>query len=146
MKKATILALAVLPALAWAEEAPVETRRAAMKEMSEHFKTLGEMARGKADYDVATATAAAQGIADLAATDWLPLFPEGTAYEQAPKSEASADIWTDLPKFEGLMGDLVTASQTLTGAAGEGLDALRPAVMGTAKTCSACHTPFRVSN
>lgn len=146
MKKAIILALALLPTLAWAEGDPVEIRRAAMKEMSEHFKALGEMARGKVDYDAATATAAAQGIADLSAMDWLPLFPEGTAYEQVPKSEASADIWADQPKFEGLMGDLVTASQSLVGAAGQGLDALRPAVMGTAKTCSACHTPFRVSN
>ena len=145
-------AMALPPAGLGAQEAAldpaalVETRRAEMKQMSDHFAVIGNMMRGRAEYDPAAATEAARGLLAIAEADWAPLFVEGTAYGEIDKSEAHADIWRDWDKFLSLQADLVPAVQGLADAAGQGMDALRPAVMGTAKVCGACHTPFRVSN
>jgi cytochrome c556 len=148
MKRAACVAALCLPTVVPAQSLPelVEARRADMKQMSDHFSVIGNMVRGRVEYDPAAATQAAEGIWTIAKSDWTALFPAGSAFGEVEKSEASEDIWKDWEDFLALQADLVPAAEMLARDAGQGFTALRPAVMGMAKACSACHTPYRVSN
>ncbi len=139
-----LLALtAALPASAQfrSPEDAVEYRQSAFTVMGTHFGRIGAMVQNKAPYDAA---AAAQNAEVVAFVSKLPYagFVEGTS--DTKKGTAKANIWTDRAKFDSLAKKLQDESAKLAVASKSGgMDALKPAFLGVAETCKACHDEYR---
>ena len=115
----------------------VKARMMAMSQIGGASKILGNMARGRADYDAAAARAAAQTMADQAAL--VPALFE--AQEDDPESEALPAIWDNFADFtakaQALEAAAEAAAQTTT------LAALQAAMADVGGSCRSCHKPYR---
>ncbi|MCI4660448.1 MAG: cytochrome c [Neomegalonema sp.] len=140
-------AFAGLTATAQADaEQVIKARQGYYQMVLSNFGPLVGMAKGQVDYDAATAQKFADNIAKLGSLDnghlWLP----GTDNEaMAGKTRALPAIWQD-----GKIGEKAMAFKTavtgLQDAAGQGLDALRPAVGALGNSCKGCHESYRAEN
>jgi len=68
---------------------------------------------------------------------------EGTDSSMVMETRAKAEIWENLDDFTAKFVALQEASAALQGVAGDGLDALRPAVGAVGASCGACHEDYR---
>lgn len=59
------------------------------------------------------------------------------------KTAAKVDAWTTYPKVTEKHKAWLEASAKLAQVAGNGLDALKPAVGAVGKSCKGCHDDFR---
>ena len=146
----TLLAIgATLPA-ALAQESDVrsliEQRHQEMKANGRAMKQLGGVFRGDTPYDRDTVIKAAQVLSKHSDAESGDLFPDNSL--EHPDSEARIEIAGNRDRFEQIFSDLNSSSKELIGlASGNGSeDEMRAAFSKVAKTCSACHTDFRVKN
>jgi cytochrome c556 len=145
---AACLSIAVLAApysvaLAQDAEAVIKARQAHMRLTSFNLGPLGAMAKGEMPYDAAVAAAAAGNLAAIAALDQSRIWAPGTGRPDAENTRALAAIWENPDDFASKIEGLRTATATMAEAAGTGLDALRAAMGGVGKACSACHETYR---
>ena len=139
------LALAVVTPVHAQEALPVVDMRLAVMELQAfNIGLLGNMVRGRTPYDPALAQAAADNLLRLAQSDWQVYFPSGTSMDEVSESEASPKLWQAWDDFLAKQSDLGGAAEALSQVAGQDVVAMRGAVMGLSKACSACHTPYRV--
>ncbi|WP_266352016.1 c-type cytochrome [Kaistia algarum] len=117
-------------------------READMKAIGSSLKTGFDMVQGKTDFDAAKAKAAMEKIA-AKATEFPTLFPAGS---EKVDSKASPDIWTNKADFEAHAAKLATDATAAAAAAGNGLDAFKPALVAVAANCKACHQTYRLSD
>ncbi|MGI9364213.1 MAG: c-type cytochrome [Rhizobiaceae bacterium] len=120
----------------------VKTRMDQMMEIGEAMKTIGQMIQGKIAFDAKAARIAANAVAENAKA--IPdLFPHGS--NKAP-SEAVAAIWENWEEFKTLASEMEKDASTLSDAAGSASNAqaLQPMFGQLGKTCSSCHSKFRV--
>ncbi|QJF51324.1 c-type cytochrome [Roseobacter ponti] len=123
--------------------AAIEARQAQMTLISYNLGILGAMAKGEADYDAATATAAATTLSDVARLNRSLLWPEGSVQGEVPETRAKAEIWSDAAGFEKSSEDLEAAADALVAAAGTDLAAVQAAMKAAGESCSACHKAYR---
>lgn len=139
---AALSAALALPVMAQDMDA-VEARQGQFKLYGHNLAVLGGMAQGRMDYDATMAQTAADNLFHLTRHDQSRLWPEGTDSSMVMETRAKAEIWENLDDFTAKFVALQEASVALQGAAGNGLDALRPAVGAVGQACGACHEDYR---
>ena len=115
----------------------VMARMHLMEGVAEATQTLGNMARGRADFDAERAAQAQAWIIN-AAKEVETAFQ---APETDPKSEALPAIWTSFDDFlakSTAMGDAAAAMDTSS------LDGVRAGMRQLGATCGACHSLYRL--
>ncbi|MEY8880882.1 cytochrome c [Donghicola sp. XS_ASV15] len=142
----TIGALAT-SALAQSATDTAKARRAFFTLIGYEMGTVGAMAQGKMDYDAEAASAAAADMVALTKYTMSDLFAPGTSSDDVPgETRALPAIWEDMSGFQAAGEDFTAALMELNAVAGDGLDALRPAVGKLGGTCKACHDEYRAKS
>jgi len=125
----------------------VKARQAHMQLYGHNLGILGGMAKGEIDYDADAAQAAANNMAALASFDQRSYWVPGTSTaELGEETKALPDIWQDGSKAGEIGGQLAEAAAALAEVAGNGQEALGPALGPVGKACGACHKPYRQSD
>ncbi|MDG1373115.1 MAG: cytochrome c [Paracoccaceae bacterium] len=134
----------------------VKERMDQMGMIAKSMKTIGEMIKGKTQYDPAIVEVEAAKIARHGGETLTKLFPEGSIKKP---SEATPAIWTDWDRFSSIASDLslyaaalsegagndrANGAASLAGQSGDPGSLSPDELFGAvAKTCSACHEDFR---
>lgn len=121
------------------QDDPIKVRQANMHTISEASKTLGQMVRGRIDYDASAAQEAMTNIRD-AMIEFVQNFPEGT---EEGKTEASPKIWLDMEGFIAASQKMEMDADEAIAAAGESLDSLKASFGIVASNCKSCHQDYR---
>ncbi len=148
MRKLILATLAAaVPAtmvLAQSAEDTVKARQGFFQLIGYEMGGLAAMAKGDVAYDAQTASAHAADLSTLTSLHVGDYFAPGTSNEDLPgKTRALPAIWEDSDGFMERVQALSAAVENMNGAAGEGLDALRPAMGQLGGACKACHDDFR---
>jgi len=143
-------AVLLAPTIAATQDAPdagekaITTRQGFMRLVLWEAGPLFGMAKGKVDYDAATATANAADLQALTQYTFPGLFLPGTSKADRPgKTRALTDIWEDTAKLEKAFENLGAAVAVVAEEAGKGQAELAAAVGEMGKVCGACHKAFR---
>ncbi|MDB5868455.1 MAG: cytochrome c, class [Polaromonas sp.] len=139
---ATLCALAAPASAQFAKpEDAVKYRQSALSVMGTHFSRLGAMINGKVPFDAKVAADNADVVAEMAKLPWVAFGP-GT--DKDSRNKATAEVWTEQPRFKASSEKFVAESVKLAAAAKTGnLDALKTSFAATADTCKSCHDAFR---
>jgi len=146
MKKIAMLGLAGLVTLgsmsvmAADVEDAIKYRQGVFSAVKWHFGTLGDMVKGKQDFNADDFARRAEIVAQLSK---LPLegFIAGS-YEG--DTDALPAIEENREKFEGGMKMFAEKADALAAAAKSGdMDQIRPAFGEVGKTCKGCHDNFK---
>ena len=120
----------------------VQERMQSMKDIGKHMKTIGEMIKGKTNYDAEIVHESALIISRHAA-QIAPLFPANSTI--AP-SEASPEIWKDWNDFvtiaDMLKLEALELSQIAKGVSNS--EDIKDLFGKAAKTCTGCHKKYRL--
>jgi len=154
MKKLMILAAGAVAtiavtsvAMADLKEDAITARRGYFQIMSFNAGPLFGMAKGQVEYDADAAKLYAANLQALADLDTTPMWVEGTDNEaMAGKTRALPAIWSTFPAINEKVQAYKDATAALNEAAGNGLDALRPAVANLGKSCGGCHETYRAKS
>ncbi|MDD7971254.1 c-type cytochrome [Roseinatronobacter alkalisoli] len=131
-----------LPALAQ-ENPEIQQRQGQFNLFVHNFALLGGMAQGRVDYDAELAQTAADNLFHVTRHNQSRLWPEGTDAESVEGTRALPAIWENLDDFMVKFAGLQDAAEGAQAVAGDGLDALRPAVGALGAACQACHQTYR---
>lgn len=137
---AGVMALGSTAALAAEAEDAIKYRQGVFSAVKWHFGTMGEVVKGKQDYNAEDFTRRADIVAQLSK---LPLegFIAGS-YEG--DTDALSAIEQNWDKFEGGMNMFAEKADALAAAAKTGdMDQIRPAFGEVGKTCKGCHDNFK---
>ena len=120
----------------------VKQRMDMMSDVANSMKTLGQMIRGKDEYNPDIAESAALKI-EKHAKHFHTLFPEGSTQEP---SEALLAIWQDWEEFQKLLTIMENEANKLANIASTAKSAEEIKVQFTTlgKTCGMCHEKFRL--
>lgn len=153
MKTARLASLCVAAAcvcapMAFADghmEKAVKARQGLMQVVAFTLGPLGAMAKGEMEYDAEVAMANAKNMEVLAKLDSGAMWPQGSdnAALGEDKTRALPAAWEPDSKVMEKHMAWVEASTQLVAVAGDGLDALRPAVAAVGKSCGGCHDDYR---
>ncbi len=123
--------------------AEVKARQAHMQLYSFNLGLLGDMAKGNVDYDAGAAQAAADNLAAVTSLDQSRYWAPGTDNASIEGTRALPAIWEKVPDVVKISQDLTAAAQGLAEVAGNGQEALGPALGPVGNACSACHKAYR---
>ena len=115
----------------------VAARMDAMSATGQASKVLGDMARGRADFDATAAAAAKESLIAIAAD--LPALFEANATD--PKSKAKPEIWENFDDFTDKAAAMQAAAEALDVSSQESVAAGMRAVGGS---CGGCHKAYRL--
>lgn len=141
--------LLVSSSLAMAADGPydkaIKARQALMQLYSYHIGTLGDMAKGKMDYDADLATEAADNLLAVNRLGQSTLWPQGSDNSDPENAETRAlpAIWETYPKIADKGKALNEALVAMAAEAGNGLDALKGSIGDVGESCKGCHDDFR---
>lgn len=126
-------------------EGAVKARQALMTVNSFNLGPLGAMAKGEMEYDAEIAATNAKNLEMLAKMNTGAMWPEGSdnAALGEDKTRALPAAWAADSKVMEKHQDWVDATTQLVAVAGDGLDAMKPAVAGVGKSCGGCHDLYR---
>ncbi|MDD9922217.1 MAG: cytochrome c [Boseongicola sp.] len=125
----------------------VKARKAHMQLYAHNLGILGGMARGNMEYDADAAQAAASNMAALSSLNQRSYWAPGTSNaELGDETKALPAIWEQGSTAGQIGGELAAASAALAEVAGNGLEALGPALGPVGATCGACHKAYRVAD
>ena len=133
---------ALAPALAEPNPA-VDARQAQFTLFAHNLAVVGSMAQGRMEYDADAAQVAADNLYHLTRHDQGRMWPEGTDNATIDGTRALPSIWEDLDDFTAKFVALQDAAEALQGVAGDGMDAMGPAVGQLGAACAACHDAYR---
>jgi cytochrome c556 len=139
---ATLLMLqSATPVMAGEVEKAVEYRQGVMNVYSWNMKAMGDMMKGKTEFDKARFAAHAEELASASKFKLMNGFPEDSESEE---SDALAEIWMDFDDFEAKYKDFSRAAQALSKAAQAGeKGSIGAALKETGKSCKACHKKYK---
>ncbi|MEW8625868.1 MAG: cytochrome c [Candidatus Thiodiazotropha sp.] len=130
-----------VPALAGEVEKAVEYRQGVMNVFNWNMKAMGDMMKGKTEYDQARFAAHAQELSSASTFKLMNGFPEDS---ESDESDALAEIWMDFEDFESKYRDFGSAAQALAKAAqGGDKGSMGAALKETGKSCKACHKKYK---
>lgn len=126
-------------------EKAVKARQGFMQVVAFNLGPLGAMAKGEMDYDAELAANNAKNLQALAVMNNGAMWPEGSdnAALGEDKTRALPAAWAADSKVGEKHEAWVDASAQLAEVAGNGLDALKPAVAEVGKSCGGCHDDYR---
>ena len=146
----SVVALTVAATVAMAADGPftkeIKARQGLMQVTSFNLGMLAAMAKGERDYDAKLAAEAGQNVHRAAMMNSASLWPEGSDLsnkELTVETAAKPEAWSTYPEIYEKHKAWLEASEKLAAVAGDGLDALKPAVGGVGKSCKGCHDDFR---
>nr|WP_067291716.1 cytochrome c [Marinobacterium profundum] len=151
-RKGIVATLVIVSALGsgavFAEEVEkiIEARQSFMQLYSFNLGLVGEMAKGKTEYDADIAANAAQNLLALAKMNTSPMWPQGSSKADAGLEEVTSalpEIWTTYPKVSEKHNDLTAALETFATVAGKDLASLRGGMKAVGDGCKGCHQDFR---
>ncbi len=126
------------------QEQVIGARNAVMTLYSFNAGILGDMAKGAAEYDAASAQAAASNLAAAATMDQMHFWPEGTDnVAMGGKTRATPAIWENPDDYAAKVKMMADASTALAAVAGDGKDAMAAAFGDVGASCGACHRAYR---
>ncbi|MCG7974557.1 MAG: cytochrome c [Candidatus Thiodiazotropha taylori] len=139
---ATFLLLhSTVPALAGEVEKAVEYRQGVMNVYSWNMKAMGDMMKGKTEFDKGRFAAHAEELSNASKFKLMNGFPEDS---ESDESDALAEIWMDFEDFESKYQDFGSAAQALEKAAQGGDKVTMGAALKEAgKSCKACHKKYK---
>jgi cytochrome c556 len=140
MGLAGLLAAVSTTAIAAKPEDAINYRQGVFSAVKWHFGTMGEVVKGKQDYDAEDFARRADIVAQLSK---LPLegFVAGSYEGDTDALPAIEENWD---KFEGGMNKFIETADALAAAAKTGdMDQIRPAFGEVGKTCKGCHDNFK---
>jgi len=139
--------------LAFAADGPftkeIKARQGLMQVAGFHVGVLAAMAKGERDYDAKVAASAAKNVHMAAMMDDSLLWPQGSDLgnkDLTIKTSAKSEALTTYPNVSEKHEAWLKASAELAQVAGNGLDALKPALGAVGKSCKGCHDDFRQKN
>jgi len=124
----------------------LEARQAFMQVFSFNLSLVGDMAKGKSEYDAEIAANAAQNLLALSKMNNDPMWPQGTSKDDpglAEKTRALPKIWASYPEFSEKHADLTEAMEQFVNVAGKDLASLRGGMKAVGEGCKGCHENFR---
>ena len=126
-------------------EKAVKARQGFMQVVSFNLGPLGAMAKGEMDYDAEAAATYAKNLEVLSAMNTGSMWPAGTdnAALGEDKTRALPAAWAADSKVGEKHQAWTEASAKLATVAGDGLDAMKPAVAEVGKSCGGCHDDYR---
>jgi cytochrome c556 len=147
---AALTAAFVLPAgiaLADPAEDVVNARLGYYRLLGLEMGGLAAMAKGEKPYDAEAAKGHAANLQALISYSPAGLFAPGTSNADMPgKTRALPAIWENFPKVGEKGAAFREAVGELAAVAGDGLEALQPAVGKLGGTCKSCHDDFRATD
>ncbi|WP_207063418.1 cytochrome c [Motiliproteus sp. SC1-56] len=133
-------------ALAAAPDDAIKARKGLMRLYAFNVGLVGDMAKGKSDYDAQVAATAADNLLILSRLDTGALWPPGSHErnsELEEKTRALPAFWEDPEGVRKAGEELGKALKGLSEAAGNGLPSLRQAMKPVGEGCKGCHKEFR---
>ena len=127
-------------------EKTIKARQSFMRVYSFNLGLVGDMAKGKSQYDAEIAANAAQNLLALVKMNNGPMWPKGTSNTDpglSEKTRALPEIWTTYPKISERHKELKEALEKFVGVAGKDLASLRGGMKAVGKGCKGCHEKFR---
>lgn len=125
-------------------EKAIKARQSYFQLVSFNAGPLFGMAKGNVDYDAKKAQDLANNLLALTSMTNGALWPKGSDNDaKKGKTRALPAIWESGSKIGDSSKAFKDAVKQLASVAGNGLDALKPAVGDLGKSCGGCHKPFR---
>ncbi len=122
-------------------EDAIQYRKSVMVLIAQHFKRMGAVVQGKADFDRASFAANAEVVRSMATLPWDAFLEPGTDKGDTTMSSAVFEKKTDFMQaakaFEESTALLAEAAQ------GADLNGIKAPFNAVAQNCKACHKPFR---
>ncbi len=126
------------------EENAIDARQAEMQLRAFNAGPLVAMAKGDIPYDAGMADMLANNLKVMLSLDNGRAWMQGTSNEDYPgKTEALPAVWETGSEIGDRGEGYAKAVNELADVAGEGLDAMRPAVVNLGDACKACHDDYR---
>ena len=136
---ATVCSLSLT--VASANDDPIATRKAMMKNVGASIGVMGKMAKGEAEFDATQANLAMRAI-NNAAIGFVHLVPEGS--ESGGETEAAPKIWEDMVGFIAKSRDMEEVTADAIAFPAGSLDEMREQLGKLGATCKACHEGYRI--
>ena len=124
-------------------EGLIKARKGEMQVRSFNAGPLFAMARGKMAYDAELAATSANNLKTMLTVSMGRAWKQGTDNGAYDSTRALPEIWSSWPKVSEAGKAYAKAVNELAAVAGNGLDAMKPAVGNLGKTCKGCHDDFR---
>lgn len=127
-------------------EKAIEGRQGLMQVYAFYMSVVGDMAKGKAQYNAESAKHAANNLLAAASMKNGPMWPEGSGNNHpdlGSKTNALPEIWSTYPEIGQKGANLIEALEEFQPVAGAGLDAMREGLGPVGKACKGCHEDFR---
>ncbi len=123
----------------------IKARQAMFQLYSFSAGVLGDMAKGKIDYDAELAKELAGNLNAAANLGQSAFWPAGSDNSNPDnlKNRALPKIWETFPAIGENAQELKDAAAVLAAEAGNGLDALRSSMGAVGKSCKGCHDEYR---
>ena len=121
----------------------IKARKGEMQLRSFNAGPLFGMARGKMPYDAELATTSANNLKTQLSLDMGRAWAQGTGNDNYEDTTALPKIWATYPEIAEKGKAYAKAVNAVAAAAGNGLDALKPAVSELGDSCKGCHDEFR---
>jgi cytochrome c556 len=122
-------------------EDAIRYRKATMVLIAHHFKQMGAVVQGKADYDQKIFAANAEVVKTLATLPWDAFLEPGTDKGDTTMSAAVFKKKNDFLKMaEAFQKDTALLAEAAQGA---DLNGVKAPFNTVAQNCKACHKPFR---
>lgn len=154
MKKRTLklamlagLSMAVAgTAMAASIEKAIKGRQGLMQVYSFNIGLVGDMAKGKSEYNPETAQNAANNLLAAASMKNGAMWPQESGNDNLEFGEttnALPEIWTTYPEIGQKGANLISALEEFVEMAGTDLDGLKKGLGPVGKACKGCHEDFR---
>lgn len=122
----------------------VKARKAHMGLYGHNLGVIGAMAKGEAEYNADAAMAAANNIVALMGMSQMSYWPAGSDNGAlGDETRALPKIWEDFPGVMEKAGAVKAAAENLAAVAGNGQEALGPALGPLGGACNECHKVYR---
>ena len=124
-------------------EGAIKARKAHMQLYGHHLGVLGDMAKGKTEYNAELAASVAGDMAKLSSMMQASYWPPGSDNSNNPNTRLLPKAWDNVADIIKISQDLGAASASLADVAGNGLEALQGGIGPVGEACGACHKPYR---